>query len=1384
MYNVCCVIIGPMCQAKDKASTSDDSKPDKRVAPSHMSSQSGETECQVNNGATDSEQTFQSVSVQLQRTVCLTTVAEADSSIRTSPCDNEVFIENKGSFSPTVIPVSTTADCMYKGDEGAVSSTKFDSLLNSVDTMQSVSILPSQDCPEQQCDTVLGDAQGGKQNEGASKSEELVCRGIEQSKLMPGEGYATKTQEETFLDYKESQSYNNLQSPQSVQKGMPPENIVSTAKDSARESLDFEGLVSLFHDPSLNEHNVATQNEDDVLKEQPDFSQSERETFSPTKKGRGHWEVSQNENSESDLYERVKQRKRRRPSEMSLQTNRRSEHSKKSMQLKTKTRNRFVESEGSLAGDDFILPGNARKKLKESEDLSLDQTSPLLRNTKDSQEDSGQPSDYKEKDEGVHVNGSVLQSVKRDERVRDDSSQGSQSCSSGKTILSSEMIPASVSSSEKSPIAVINPMIAHVDQAAKGVKRGGATRETEGSGSQNSKGHNQMEITQHNYVENSSHEITKTEESPQIKLILDEDKEKRTSHEPRDQANPCHEQDTITKLTPCQVSSSLQNAFTTVTVTQVEAAKHIGLGGDRKRNIHHEGDTDRHGPSQEVFEARHKETHPFDPSEKALMSSCDQDLQFQKEVEVNINHTLRPSPEADPKPTGCKDYLTSSSTWHSQGDILREKQGIVDGLKGKLSNEAENLTSQQLSQKAQFSDDTPTQSSLEFLDAMTPCLFGNDSLETPVKKSSWKKSEDQSSPDRTADFRTLDLSSTTKGKNDMAVNKDGFDSGISQDGIEAESRNTKRQQFADMARCSDAGEEGVTLDTSTEGTQSFDTSQSISVLHDLELPPQEQRQEDNNCSETVQELDKSTQNSQSKQDASWAEPLPKKPRNIEMLSTSQDVTEYSDVSPEQGSGPSIDNTRDSDVSPEQGSGPSIDKTRDSDVSPEQGSGPSIDKTRDSDVSPEQGSGPSIDKTRDSDVSPEQGSGPSIVKTRDSDVSPEQGSGPSIDKTRDSECMESDVIPPTPPVKPVAKHVFSNHARSPLRLSRSSIKVQGDDNGRFQSEHLVVKRNRRIKSPRVSKSATSSSTGGSIGSETSENSALLLKNRQSIAPDFRKEFEPSQGRDSGTTVNKLETAPCKSPRGFEKNEKLSSKTLDDPCTSQEKTYSQDLYKESQTVVSNSKGRTWEGLVDSPCPDIGKPNSLPRSSNKQKVYGDMEDSFRWSEPEDKRNSQVAPAASYDGNIEDNYDKDVSDDFTEKSGAENLHENDDQDCILVDDGGGDFSHSDDEGGRDSPSTVDEGQDSACTDEEGDSSSDEALLKPVFLPKASGSQENGSCAEDNENDEEEVTSFSQELIPSEDEGEDNDEDGICECTLQSFCLQIHDYAPVRENGILNHWF
>ena len=394
----------------------------------------------------------------------------------------------------------------------------------------------------------------------------------------------------------------------------------------------------------------------------------------------------------------------------------------------------------------------------------------------------------------------------------------------------------------------------------------------------------------------------------------------------------------------------------------------------------------------------------------------------------------------------------------------------------------------------------------------------------------------------------------------------------------------------------------------------------------------------------------------------------------------------------------------------------------------------------------------------------------------SDISLRPRSGPTIKKSRESECMECEVIPPTPLVKPVTKHALSNLDQSHSRLSHPNSKLHRNNDVKSRLENPVV---RRSKSPRVSKSATSSSTCSSTSSEQSENSTSLLKKLETIVPDFSKEFESSQGRKPGNEITEWDATPSQSPDDFEINKNFCDKTLPDRCVSQDKTFSQSSYNEIRSDVLNSKERACKNLGDMPCPDAEKTNSSPQtcSLDGQKVHGDVQDSFSWTDTEHKRNSQISPVPSYNDIAHKNT-EDVVDVFKHKLRVASVRDSGEQDCFHGDYDEEDISLGDDVR-RKNPFGVRNEGDALASDNEVDSSSDEVLLMPVFLPKSSESHPNDNCSEDDEDDEEELQFFSQELIPSDEERyDDNDDDGICEYFF--FRLQlIYNFLSKLENGI-----
>ena len=1279
--------VDPVCPTQNEAQVAIDSKTDLGDEVNHDPSRTKETESIVNSrqGTAGSNETCQSAPVHPQKNACLTTIAEADSSVKTSPCNSVAFSGNKAPLHSSV--VTTTHE---KEDERAVSSTKFNSCpVSSLDTMQSVSIRASLDYIAAPDDT-LDDQQGGAgkvEDKDIDEGSTKIC-GVVKEK-------------EPFAVCQGQDNNDYQQSSQTENKKLPSEIITGSVVDHETQNLGFEGLNSLFNKRSLSKPVEASQN----------VFETGKETVSPTKKGCDHQDALVPDTTESDMYERVKQRQRRRPSEMSLQFDRRSDSPKlKSVQLKTKTRKRLAEDVAVSTRNESIHDGNARKKLKNSEALVFQHGSPLTVNAESSHDESGISTECEEESD-VLVNGSKI-SYMRGNGQDGALSLGSHSCSSDNTVLSNEMVPASVSSSEKSIPSVINPMIAHVDHVLEDAPRGSSENTKEWSSKMiTQRDHGEMTKNHTGFIDNDLHKVTTTDESPQVEPIQVE--RKRTSQKPKDKDKTYQgQQSEDTEITRSQISSPIQQLFSMALL--VDGSKENGIpGGDNEKSAQVD-DTGRGGSSQ-VSVTGPQECLLLESSGNALVTFGHQSPPFQEDMElttqsgINDMQTLRNACSSS-EPVPKQKQLTSSFNKHSQEEILSEETGVSGcEIDGKLSHEtfeAGDKTSGPFSVQADPLDNTPTQRSLDVMDAVTPCLFENESWETPNRKTSQNKSGNNRGPKIASHIsgsnskivarnsQTPGLSCKIVTEEDKIVDTAGFAAINSLDGSPAVAINAEQQQFPSVTCRSDSSIRELTSDTDAEGTQSYGTSQSISVLHDLELPlPDLQEGADDARSDLRDDREKSSQNvhAESKGDAPWAEPLPKKPRSREPLSTSGSLNPVN-------------------------------------------------------------------------------------------VALDQGVSPSMEMTRDSEYTESDVIPPTPPVKFVAKQVFSS--RSPMKLPCSNLKPQRKDGATCHSERLVVKHKKLVKRARVSNAVKSQDSEGNIAGTScnatcSEDSVSLLTKHQRTpeAPnahtiDASQTLEPNPSKQlqslPGDNGNKMENYPYESPtdlkhcvQSLSKEQEpngVSSESVNDSNGLQDEDDTQVSRKEVQRALAKVKKRT--DLVERPVGEIQEEGviSSPRNPLKQRVY-DIADSFDWSGTKDEG---AGNRDSQDGSVilivDDNKDTErvkesekkdetFTDGFPE-SVTGNFQQNDDPDRICVDVQNGDF--------RD----VGDDDNSPCTYDGGESSSDEALLKPVFLPKEFKSGTNATIyEEDAENGEEQEKAFSQELIPSENEDDDDDDDDGIMC-------------------------
>lgn len=1324
-----------------------DPKTEEKLTPSDNSSPSTTTLSTLKEDAGEKDDCKLNPSMQKEKPVCLITIAEADSSISINPCSSTGLFGDQN-----LVNCENTANS--KENTVAVTSSKIaDSTLlcisqsTSLDTMQSVSILQSLEV--QPHDSAGGfcnesDVEDNQQNDVTTyqgdETDDLVAnekcdvenreemydetrgnacgenpihddhganfkRRNKENKQILGSIAYTETyekvrdvlpnsipakipeienhciegnnlsstvicdsaiQENTAGNYEERETHDKRLS-QTSDTILPHENV----KTSAEQSLDFEGLVSLFDEPSYSSTSQDAMHKEETaqnsstrldkaaeqlqqahaLDKEKHLGQSleavqQVETVnnisssstpkgkktSPRQKGRGLANLQDSEDSgdSSDLCERVKQRQRRGTSKMLL-----TESPTTSLTTELKPKKRTVDSMSSFkTRDESSLEGSGKKKFKTSEVPSPSQLSSEKPNTarKKTPRNSEVSSNQKQTED--------LVATDCDERSQSyQSEMVNYSCSTDKSIDSNELIPASVSSSENSKSAVIDPMDVYADQTHEEKKEVASKRK------ESLKLHKIKErgIFVKDYssdlktAEGRSQDERQHSSAPQVKNAVDHDESTQGFTPSPKLSFPSQ------KLKDSTSGQSLINELKT---------SHLA------------------------------ESLPFDQSQKASFDVTEQRSQLYEEDFVDQERLI----------TG-QDHTAFDEDTHVQRKTLRTPQcsSGINSLKGKETGDTKNNTMEKgkyssqlaenrsktckpLSQEGCTSSGTPTQCSLETGD-LTPCLFGNDSCETPVSQKRTKRVET---------LLQEVIEEHNGGMNDAEIEEIGV---------------LDDSETPGATGLLSGSQKAASLQTGSDGTQSFGTSQSISVLHDLDVPSQGQQEgtaRRDDPSEPAFHAEHS--NKETESDKAWAEPL--RPRSKQQPES-------------QGMELNMSNCH------------------------------------------------------------------------------------GKKKTNGSELTESEIIPPTPPVKTVTKHVFDVHAQSPLKLTSPKRNVQMNETSKAtcHSKSLTVKRKRSIRSPRCSNSpklpennddgtAMHVSSSFSKGSEVNV-SVLENHDRSSISADIKglsqaMEFEVGTSASSEqqrvnlsqtnteTLVHGSKINANKTPKRLRRldtiqkqgtySESISPRVLDGPRLSQ---------SEANRKVSKYDNVGREDLRDSPSAEVESVHSSPRSLVKRRL-DHMSDSFDWSGTRtvQKRggHSQYSPVAlnNCDNNAEHLRGKEVKDCYVDQLNSPNASQARDE----TEDSLEDFLTKSEAKGelanpfvgnirvRNSCCVVDE--EISLTDaEEEDSSGDESLLKPAFLPKESRKSPESQIdnTHDSDDEDEEVTVFSQELIPS--ENEDDDDDG-----------------------------
>ena len=344
--------------------------------------------------------------------ICITTIAEADSSVKTGRCKSHELKRDKNS----VHACDTRA--IFSEVREVVSSTEFDLLTESnLDKMQSVSLLFSFDGRKEQSDTEPVDGLGIQCKDGPSMVME------EHDRIPLEQGYQYKQREV-------------LAEPQISEK------VYRSNGNPAALSMNFDGLVSLLEDPCFNVTDENGDKSEDVkLDAIQDRSQEERISHVRSALGSGEAESSNRHIETASVSQCLE----------SLDS---------AKQWKPNAKKRCADSDAEISCVEQSNDECTRKRFK-NYGGSIGQLHSVLKNTTSNDVPANKCSGCeRERIEVDRGTGDTTSAQNCNETL----TSGSKLSSGGsKSIASDEMIPASATSAETCHLSVINPMIPYTD---------------------------------------------------------------------------------------------------------------------------------------------------------------------------------------------------------------------------------------------------------------------------------------------------------------------------------------------------------------------------------------------------------------------------------------------------------------------------------------------------------------------------------------------------------------------------------------------------------------------------------------------------------------------------------------------------------------------------------------------------------------------------------------------------------------------------------------------------------------------------------------------------------------------------------------------------------
>ena len=1079
----------------------------------------------------------------------------------------------------------------------------------------------------------------------SSKDEpnDVACQNDGESDSNPAKVFTSECQKEPIdIDSKGCKSQLSLGC-EVADSRVPREVFEKGVSDLTEQSLDFEGLVSLFDDPSERRRETQRGEVENTKSCEDMF---ERDGQSSQMKEYCQADLQHMENRDaSALHGRAHLKKRKREIELEDDPGSRSRSGPEPAGKETSPskQSAYFVSEFNTPHESKLptFQVGARKKLKVSNRSSFIKTSPIVEGIKQNSQDPREgfiASDGAEAEMGFNGDELEVNSFFFSQKE-----------------FPNEIVPNSASTSNTPTSPLINPMIVYVDHTLHDLQTSVKKRK---------------EVCSSQEKVNSGHEErTKT---------VSHMRETRGDVQVQSQEQTSNDREPWINFTACGNSNPDRQESMLVETSRGNVPRclidEVEEGEGKKDDLADESKDASSGASESILVTT-KRKYQTNESLKMEYDHRIDDTQA-------LTHNL------------CFSRKQKATTHSPEVDICH----LGESCLGNVVESVVKTSCELLTKGALSTVSTPTQSSLDSLEehTVTPCLFGNDSCEAAQET---KSNRDQNR--EVSEFNSIP--DNQDNKPNISRNVDPVENVTDEESSYADNASIKTglegMKMGGKRRPTEVRSPFSRVNTPTndnpdnEGTQSFGTFQSVSILQDVVVLSQEQQECTGICDDALVHQTSHVQDGNNAA-SSWAEPLPKGESALHPLP--QEVDMNGSCRGEKG----------------------------------------------------------------------RGKGRAIF----------------------SQLTDSEVIPPTPPIRATVRLNFASDAPSIVKESRS-MKIATKGNAKKQREYPITsKKMKLIENRDCCKSPRSVDQGNRVSAMEETTNVSSLTENFSLANEANANVSSDTSDQDSESDN--DTFPVRKRRSssqdkfaakirpdctmLSKSSKDKARDLESPSRSrvveeipgnkagnsrQNRINRKKARDESQVVV-RSKKRTQKDLRRKSSPEESNANYLPCSALLEKTF-DHEDTFDSSGTQNKVKRQgnfqadrscISPilddtkdhhylTEGKDNRFEDlskakhEY-QDLDDEFVKRADSSKENERGcvDEDCLSVDERSVTFNEDD----------VRE-----------ESSDDEALLKPAFLSKESKSATNGGdCQEDMEDiEEDEEPILSQELLLSE------NDDGVISC-------------------------